>query len=96
LEAGKTIKRKDARTYFGRLEFKVVSQADQGKILLDLTLQKRQPERLREIRLRVPHPRKHAIKQVLVNGNDWQQLDRVNKTIALEPTERHYEIVVKY
>jgi hypothetical protein len=96
LEAGKTIEIKDGVTYFGKLDLKVDSQVDQGKVLVDLTLRKTRPERLQLIRLRIPHPARERMKQVVVNGKNWDNFDPDKEAIELKPTENRYQIVTQY
>jgi hypothetical protein len=96
LEEGKTIEVKNGVTYFGRLDLKVNSQVDQGKVLVELKLQKTRPERLQLIRLRLPHPGRERIKQVIVNGTNWDNFKPEKEVIELNPTENRYQIVVQY
>ncbi len=96
LEDGKSIEVKDGRTYFGRIDLREESRADQGKILVNLSLQILHLERLREIQLRIPHPSKREIKQVLVNGKAWQQLDRAREVITITPVENQYAVEIQY
>ena len=83
-------------TYFGKLDLTAESRVDQGKILIDLRLYKQRPERLREISLRVAHPRKQIMKHVLLNGREWQHLGREKELITLNATENHYAVEVQY
>ena len=94
LEAGKTIEVKNGVTYFGKLDLKVNSQVDQGKVLVDLTLRKTRPERLQLIRLRVPHPGRGRMKQVVVNGKKWDNFNSDKEVIELKPTENRNQIMV--
>jgi hypothetical protein len=96
LEAGKTIEVKDGVTYFGKLDLKVNSQVDQERVVVDLTLRKTRPERLQLIRLRIPHPGREKMKQVSVNGKNWDNFDPDKEVIELKPTEKHYQIVTQY
>jgi hypothetical protein len=96
LEAGKKIEVKGGVGYFGKLNLRTESQVDQGKILVKLDLEKQHPERLREIRLRVPHPEKEKIKAVMANGGAWQNFDQQHEMIRLMPAENHFTIEVQY
>jgi hypothetical protein len=93
-EAGKTIEVRDAVTYFGELDLKVDSQVDQGKVLVDLTLRKTRPERLQLIRLRVPHPGRERMKQVVVKGTKGDNFNPNKEVIELKPTENRNQIMV--
>lgn len=96
LEAGKKIDVKRGVGYFGTLNLGVESHVDQGKILVSLKLEKRHPERLWQIQLRVPHPQKQGIREVMINGRNWQDFDRKRDVIRIKPAEDHYAIVVQY
>jgi hypothetical protein len=96
LEAGKKIEVKRGRAYFGSWNLDADSQADRGRILVDLQFEKRHPERLREIWLRVPHPQKQGIREVMINGRSWRDFDRKREVIMIKPAENHYAIVVQY
>ena len=96
LEAGKKITVQDAITYFGKMDLLVESRVDQQKILVELDLQKDQPERLRTITLRIPHPGKQSLKQVIVNGKPWKNFDQEKGIIELQPTASRYRIVAQY
>lgn len=96
LEAGKKIEVERGTTYFGELNLSVESKVDKGSIHVTLDLEKRHPERLKEIRLRIPHPDKQKIKQVTVNGAEWKDLDQEREVIILTPTTTRYQIVAHY
>ncbi len=96
LEAGEKIEVERGKTYFGQLNLLVESRADERNIHVTLELEKRHPERLRGIRLRIPHPSKKRIKQVTVNGIRWENLDREHEVITLTPIEARYQIVAHY
>jgi hypothetical protein len=96
LEAGKKIEVDDAPTYFGTMNLKVESHVDQQKIVADLVLRVERPDRLQKISLRLPHPGRQPMKQVVVNGKRWDNFNPDKEVIELKPTENHYHIVAQY
>jgi hypothetical protein len=96
LEAGKTIQVEDAPTYFGTMTLGVESRVDQQKIVADLVLRVERPDRLRQVRLRLPHPGRQRMKQVTVNGKAWTNFDADKETINLEPNQNRYHVAAQF
>jgi hypothetical protein len=96
LEDGKTIELRDALTYFGKFDLSITSQAQCDRIQADLALHKSRPERLKRVRLRLPHPTKRSMKVVTVNSKTWASFNPEEEVIELKPDENRYQIVVQY
>jgi len=96
LEDGKRIEVKRAPTYFGSLSMNVQSQVDQGRIRARLDLTRTQPQRLRAIKLRLPHPARQPMREVTVNGKRWTRFDPVRERIELPAGSDRLEIAVTY
>ncbi len=96
LEDGKRIEVANAPTYFGGLSMSVRSETDRGRIRVRLDLTRARPERLRAIALRVPHPSRRPMREVLVNGKPWTRFDPARETVELPAGGDHSEIVVMY
>ena len=96
LEAGKKIEVEDAPTYFGKMNLKVESQVDEQKIVADLALESDRKDKIRRIRLRLPHPTKKPMQQVTVNGVAWKSFNTESEVIELSPAENRHRVVVWY
>jgi hypothetical protein len=60
LEAGKKIEVKKGTTYFGKLNLAVESGVGEGCIQLSLELENHHPDRLKNVKGRIPRPRKRS------------------------------------
>jgi hypothetical protein len=96
LEAGKKIEVENAPMYFGEMSLRVESQVDKEKIGAELDMHMERPERVQNIRLRLPHPTRQRMKQVTVNGTAWKNFDAEQEVIELKPLENRYQIWVRY
>jgi hypothetical protein len=96
LEAGKHIELTRGFTTAGRVNLRVRSQADEGKIAIDLELSELRRKELAHVWLRVPHPLRRKIKSVQVNGKPWIYFRRENETVELDPQNGATAVVVTY
>lgn len=96
LEAGKKIVVENAPTYFGSLDLSVNSELDQQKIVVELTLRIDRRDKVGKIRLRIPHPSRTPMLDVLVNNAAWTGFNKEKEVIELQPDQEKYEIVVRY
>jgi hypothetical protein len=96
LEDGKQIEIAKGITTVAKIDLKVKSHLQEGKILIGFTLADLQAEKLKGLRLRVPHPARQQMKKVLVNGQPWTRFNSENEIIELTPGNGRTEIVVSY
>ena len=96
LESGKRIEVRGAVTYFGKLDLRIDSEADAGRIRAALRLERTRPERLERILFRLPHPRRLPIRSVVVNGQSWREFHPGQETIELPAEGDRWELVVSY
>ncbi len=96
LEAEKEIEVKDGVTPLARLSLTVKSQADKGKILIELVLSELPAQGAEKILLRVPHPERQPMKKVLLNGKPWNGFSAQNEVIELKPISGRHEVIVIY
>jgi hypothetical protein len=96
LEAGKEIQVKNGVTAFSRLNLRVRSEADQGRIECDLNISELQPGGAESVFLRLPHPERRAMQGVTWNGKSWPQFDVQNEIIQLKAVPGRHELVVTY
>ncbi len=95
LRDGETIGIKDASTYFGKTSYEIRSKAKEGRIEMSLDPPSRNAPR--EIIVRFRHPEAKPIRQVMVNGEGWQDFDAAQGDIRLPgTTSGHTEIVAEY
>lgn len=87
LQPGEEIVVRDAAPYFANLDLKVKSRADQGNIAVELVLRNDRPDQIRKIRLRLPHPDKQPMKQVMVNGTVSKKFDAEHEAVEPKPLE---------
>ena len=85
LEQGKEISVKDAPTYFGTVGYKIVSDADHGKITATVEMPARRAPS--SVLLRLRHPRAVRMKSVTVNGNAWKDFDPAREVISLHDVQ---------
>jgi hypothetical protein len=95
LEDGKKIDIQDAPTYFGKLSYRVESQAQSNKITATVALAGRTKPETLYVRFR--HPNEKQIRSVTVNGGKWTDFDREKEWVRIpNPHESEYSIAVSY
>jgi hypothetical protein len=78
------------------LNLSVESEVDEGRIQLSLELENHHPDSLKNVNVRIAHPRKEKIKEVTVNSKVWKTIATESESNVLKPTETSYQIVVHY
>ena len=73
-EQGKKIGVTNSPTFFGPVEYEIVSDVDKGKINATVKLPTRNPPK--EIYVSLRHPKSAPIKSVTVNGKDWKDFNK--------------------
>jgi hypothetical protein len=96
LEEGKEIKLTMGVTTAAKVDFSVKSRVSEGKILVDLTMTELYVGELESLRVRVPHPLRQPMKEVLVNGRPWARFNPEEETIELTPASGRTEIAATY
>jgi hypothetical protein len=96
LEEGKEIQLTKGVTTAARLDFSVKSHVREGQIDLDLTFTELRSCELESLRVRLPHPSKQQMKNVLVNGEPWTRFNPAEEIIQLTPTIGRTEIAAMY
>jgi hypothetical protein len=79
LEPGKKISVTNAPTYFGTVDYEIVSDVDHGKITATIKLPTRHPAKAVWLRLR--HPTSAPIQRVVVNGKGRKDFDKETITM---------------
>jgi hypothetical protein len=96
LEDGKEINLTMGITTAAKLDFSVKSRVSEGKISIDLTMTELRGGELESLRVRVPHPVRKPMKEVLVNGKPWARFNPKEEIIELTPANGRTEIVASY
>jgi hypothetical protein len=94
LEHGKSIKLSRAVTHFGDMGYEIHSEAENGKIAMNLEPPTRNAPEAINVRFR--HPQEKPMKKVIVNGQEWFDFDRKKELIKLGKTIKETEIVAQY
>ena len=94
LEQGRSIHVKDAPTYYGALEYEIRSNSADGVISAAITVPGRRAPRV--IKLRLRHPDKAMIKEVMVNGERHMNFDAEKETIYIENPSGILNVAVYY
>ena len=95
LEAGKRIEVRGGLTPLAKLDFTVTSHANDGKIVLEWRMQELRPS-LKRIRIRMPHPTRQPIQEVLMDGKALGDLDRPQESLEIPPAIGRHEMVFIY
>jgi hypothetical protein len=90
LEAGKKIEVKKGTTCFGKLNLAVESGVGEGRIQLSLELENHHPDRLKNVKVRIPRPRKKD-QGGAVNSELWKTIATESESIVLKPTETSWQ-----
>ncbi|MCL5096284.1 MAG: hypothetical protein M1608_01855 [Candidatus Omnitrophica bacterium] len=94
LEQGKKISVKNAPTYFGMLDYEIVSDVDNGQIKATIEMPAQNPPQ--SVILRFRHPKSSFIKSVTVNGKDWVRFDQAKETIELKNLKGRVVVTANY
>ncbi len=94
LEQGKKISVENAPTYFGRLDYEIVSDVDHGKINATVNMPARNPPE--EVWLRLRHPKSAPIKSVMVDGKDWKEFDPTREVVQLHDMTKTVKVEASY
>ena len=94
LEQGKRISVKHAPSAFGQVDFEIVSNVHEGRILANVAMPKRNSST--EIWLRVRHPKATPIKSVWVDGKSWKDFDPLQETVRLHGLKNVVKIELRY
>ena len=94
LENGKKISVKGAPTYFGNLNYEIVSDLANGKINATVEIPARKAAK--EIVVRFRHPTTAPIKSVTVNGKDWKDFNKDIETITLKGLTGAVAVTAQY
>ena len=95
LADGKGIQVDRAPTYYGKISFKLQSQAAAGSITTEIEM----PDRARpgSLRLRLRHPQSLPIRAMTVNGRNWTDFDHDKEWVHIRnPDQRRYTIKADY
>jgi hypothetical protein len=93
LESGKKISVKNAPTYFGPVDYEIVSDVDHGRITATVKLPARHSAKAVWLRLR--HPKSAPIQSVMVNGKDWKDFDRSKEVVKLHDPKAWGSVTVE-
>jgi len=94
LENGKKISVKGAPTYFGNLNYEIISDLANGKINASIEIPARKAAK--EIVVRFRHPTTAPIKSVTVNGKDWKDFNKDKETIILKGLSGKVYVTAQY
>ena len=94
LEQGGEISVQNAPSYFGTVGYKIVSDADHGKITATVEMPARRAPN--SVLLRLRHPRASRMKSVTVNGNAWKDFDPVREVISLHDVQGMVTVISNY
>ncbi|MHB8994353.1 MAG: LamG domain-containing protein [Armatimonadota bacterium] len=81
LAPGKTIRVKEAPTYFGTLSYTLKRETSGRRLLAEIDLPARDPIKVLRLKLRLPG--KQRVRAVTVNGKPWERFDPEQETIDL-------------
>ncbi|MFH1572106.1 MAG: hypothetical protein ABIL09_29210 [Gemmatimonadota bacterium] len=94
LAQGRRIRVEGAPTYFGETAYEIVSEVDSGRIVATMQVpDRRRPE---SVTLWLRHPKAAPIREVTVNGRQWDRFDADRETIQLIWPEGQVGVVARY
>ena len=96
LEAGKEIEVIQGVTTLAKIDFKIESEVNQGKVLIAISIKDLHAGKLETLRLRLPHPTRKKINRVVVNGEPWGRFNQEEEVINLTPESGRTDIVAMY
>jgi hypothetical protein len=94
LEQGKKIAVRNAPTHFGTVAFEMVSDVDKGRITALVAMPDRQ--QVKQVWLRLRHPKKAKIVGVRVNGKAWKDYDPAMEAVMLHGLKGTVKVEVRY
>ena len=94
LEDGKKISVKGAPTYFGNLNYEIISDLANGKINASIEIPARKAAK--EIVVRFRHPTTAPIKSVTVNGKEWKDFNKENEYFVLKGLSGTVAVTAQY
>ena len=101
LEQGKKISVKNAPTHFGPIDYEIVSDVDNKKITATIKFSIRntglcESPSVKELFLRLRHPKSAPIKEVTVNRKIWSDFDPSKEIVRLQDLEEITIVEVHY
>jgi hypothetical protein len=94
-EDGQSIEIQRAPTYFGPLSLKTTSQAESGRLHVEVDVPGRNRPKTLLVRLR--HPQGSTLRSVQVNGEKWSDFDPGKEWVRItNPDTKRYEIECEY
>ena len=93
-EQGKKISVTNSPTFFGPVEYSIISDVDNGKINATIKMPARNPPQ--EVRLSLRHPKSAPIKSVTVNGKEWKDFNKDKETITLKDLTGTVAVTAQY
>jgi hypothetical protein len=94
LEQGKRISVKHAPSWFGSVDYEIVSDVANGRIEATVLMPSRNPAK--EVWLRVRHPRDSPMKSVLVGGKPWKDFDASREIVKLHGLKNVVKVELRY
>ena len=94
LRQGETIEAVKVPTFFGKLSYKLESNADNGEIKVSIEMPERVPVPITKLRLR--HPEAKSIKDIVIVGTANGSIDADGETVSFMGAEGKIEITAKY
>jgi hypothetical protein len=94
LENGKKISVKGSPTYFGNLNYEIVSDLANGKINATIEIPTRRAPK--EVVVRFRHPTTAPIKSVTVNGKEWKDFNKDKEVIILKGLTGTVAVTAQY
>ena len=106
LDQGQKISVKNAPTHFGNIDYEIVSDVDHGRITARINMPARNaahsvveggaPRAVQEVWLRLRHPTSAPIREVTVNGQEWDDFDPAREVVTLYDLKDNVNVRVKY
>ena len=94
LEQGQRIAVRNAPTYFGPLDYEIVSDVEKSRITATMQLPSRRTPT--EVRLRLRHPTAAPMRSVTVNGRPWRDFEPAREFVRLTGVDGAVELEVEY
>ena len=94
LTQGQRIATRSAPTYFGPLDYEIVSDVENNRITATVQIPSRRAPA--EVRLRLRHPTAAPMQSVTVNDGAWSDFDRANEPVRLTGVEGTVGVEVEY
>ena len=93
-EQGKKISVSNSPTFFGPVDYEIISDVDNGKINATVKMPARNPPK--EVRLSLRHPKTAPIKNVTVNGKGWKEYNNDKEYITLKGLTGTVAVTAQY